>query len=222
MKLSKNTLSIIKNFAGINPNLYIKPGNTLRTVSATGAIMGDAEIEETFQSQFGIYDLNVFLGILSLFQSPDIMFTEKVAVIREDKRMVKFYGAGTSIIKEPRAITPDDFPDVNLTFDITAATFSQIQKAASTLSVPDFSIVGEDGTIRVQVADNKNATSNTFENYIGETDKEFKVNLKVEDFRFLPLDYQCSIRNKKVAMFQATTQSLRYYNAIGRDSTFGF
>lgn len=221
MKLSKTTITVLKNFAGLNPNLLLKPGNHIVTRCGDG-LLADAEVEETFPIQFGIYDLNEFLAILSMFDSPDIEFDDKKVVVKEDRRKVTHYGAGAGIVKECPVIDLATLPAPDIEFDLPASTFQQVQKAASVLKVPDFFLLGDDGKITLQIADKRNSTSNSFENVVGETDKEFRVSLRVEDFRFLPLDYRCSIRKKKIAVFEATSQSLRYFNAIGKDSTFEF
>ena len=66
MKLSDNTLTILKNFAGINNSILVKSGNQLRTISVAKNILAEASIEENFPRQFAIYDLNQFLNGLGL------------------------------------------------------------------------------------------------------------------------------------------------------------
>ena len=75
MKLSSHTTSVLKNFATINQNLVIKEGNTIATMSAMKNIVAKAEVEETFPMEVAIYDLNEFLGALSLFTSPVCLLT---------------------------------------------------------------------------------------------------------------------------------------------------
>jgi hypothetical protein len=45
--ISKDTLNILKNFSGINSNLYVKPGSKLTTMSPTKNIMAEVEVEES-------------------------------------------------------------------------------------------------------------------------------------------------------------------------------
>ena len=71
MKLSDNTLTILKNFAGINNSILVKKGNKLRTISVAKNILAEAEITpEEFPRDFAIYDLNQFLNFLSLDKDP--------------------------------------------------------------------------------------------------------------------------------------------------------
>ena len=74
MKLTQKTFSILKNFSSINQSLYVTKGNVLRTMSEMKSVMAEAEIQEMFPQDFGIYDLNQFLGVLSLFEEPDLDF----------------------------------------------------------------------------------------------------------------------------------------------------
>ena len=74
MKISDTTKSVLKNFADINQNLLVQPGQELKTISTMKNILAKAKIEEEFTSEFGIYDLSEFLGVLSLFKRPTFSF----------------------------------------------------------------------------------------------------------------------------------------------------
>ncbi len=162
--------------------------------------------------------------VLSLFNDPDLVFDEKAITIKEGRRKVKYYGAAPELIKEPPQL--QELLDPDITFDFPLETLSQIHKASSVLGVPDFAIFGDGVNVTCQVGDRKNDTSNTFANELGESDKEFRVNLKVENLRFLSADYSCAIKKRpkiSVAIFTAKNQPLTYYAAIDtNDSTFNF
>ena len=66
MKLSNETLELLKNFSTINQNLLIKAGNTISTMSAMKNIVAKADVAETFTQEVAIYDLNEFLSAVSL------------------------------------------------------------------------------------------------------------------------------------------------------------
>ena len=102
MKLSEKTLTVLKNFAGINNSILVKEGNQLRTISVAKNILAEANIDEEFPRQFGVYDLNQFLNGLSLHQDPDLDFTEESYLnIREGKRRVKYFFADPQVIISP-------------------------------------------------------------------------------------------------------------------------
>ena len=72
MKLSDNTLTILKNFAGINNSILVKQGTKLRTISVAKNILAEAEIEEEFPRDVALYDLNQLLNILSTYTNPGL------------------------------------------------------------------------------------------------------------------------------------------------------
>jgi len=219
MKLSKDTLALFKNFAGINSNLLLKAGNQLATISAQKNVMSDATVAETFPD-FGIYDLNEFLGAMSLFEDPELEFADKYVTISEGGNSIKYFAADASVLTAPqKAIT---FPDSDIDFTMTAAMLSMIHKTASVLRAADVSVVGDGTNMIIQVGDKKNATGNSYSNTVGATDKTFRVNLKVENLKMLPGDYQVSVSSKKISRFQSASSDLVYYVAVEADSTFDF
>jgi hypothetical protein len=216
MKLSKETVGLIKNFAGINSNLLLKSGNKLATISAQKNVMADAVVTETFPD-FGIYDLNEFLGAMSLFEDPELTFNDKWVTIEQGGNSIKYFAADASVLTAPqKAIT---FPDSEIEFPMSANMLSMIQRTASVLRASDVSIVGDGSTIAVVVGDKKNATGNSYNSAVGATDKKFKVNLKVENLKMIPGDYQVSISSKKISRFKGAGD-LVYYVAVEADSTF--
>jgi hypothetical protein len=219
MKLSKETVALFKNFAGINSNLLLKSGNKLATISAQKNVMADATVTETFPD-FGIYDLNEFLGAMSLFDDPELDFQNKYVSIKQGSMNIKFFAADATVLTAPqKAIT---FPEAEINFNVSAAMLSMIQKTASVLRAADVSIIGDGSTITVVVADKKNATGNSFSEPVGTTDKSFKVNLKVENLKMLPGDYEVSISSKKISRFKSPSSDLVYYVAVEADSSFEF
>lgn len=220
MKLSKDTVGLFKNFAGINSNLLLKQGNKLATISTQKNVMSDTVVTETFPADFGIYDLNEFLGAMSLFEDPELDFSDKYVTIKEGGASIKYFAAEVGNLVVPqKAIV---FPEAEIEFTLTATMLNMIQKTSSVLRATDLQIVGDGSKMVIQVGDKKNATGNTYNAQVGSTDKEFKVNLKVENLKMLPGDYLVSISSKKISRFKATSSELVYYVAVEADSVFGF
>ena len=218
MKLSKETVALIKNFAGINSNLLLKAGNQLSTISAQKNVMADATVTETFPD-FGIYDLNEFLGAMSLFEDPELTFSDKFVKIEQGGSSIKYFAADASVLTAPqKAIT---FPPHEIEFTATAAMLNMIHRTASVLRASDVSIIGDGSTMSVVVGDKKNATGNSYSANVGTTDKNFRVNLKVENLKMIPNDYTVSISSKKISRFKAAGE-LVYYVAVEADSSFEF
>lgn len=218
MKLSKETVGLFKNFAGINSNLLLKSGNKLATISAQKNVMADATVTESFPD-FGIYDLNEFLGAMSLFDDPELDFSDKYVTIKQGNMSIKYFAADASVLTAPqKSIT---FPDAEIQFNMTAAMLNMVHRTASVLRASDLTIVGDGTTVTAVVGDKKNTTGNSYSEPVGATDKTFKVNLKVENLKMLPGDYTVSISSKKISRFKGAGD-LVYYVAVEADSTFDF
>jgi RNase P/RNase MRP subunit p29 len=156
--------------------------------------------------------------VLSLFQNPELEFSEKYVKIFESNNSIKYYAADSSVLVVPKKDI--NFPDAEIELLLTADNLSLINKTASVLKSADVSFVGQDGKVIVVVADKKNDTSNSFELVLGDTELEFKVNIKVDMLKFIPGEYQVSISSKRVSKFSSTGSDLVYYVGIEADSTF--
>ena len=220
MKLSEKTLTVLKNFAGINNSILVKQGTQLRTMSVAKNILAEAEIDEEFSREFGVYDLNQFLNGLSLHQDPELDFSEESHLnIREGKRRVKYFYADPQVIISPpdKQIT---LPSEDVHFQLESTSLEKLLKAAAIYQLPDLSAVGEAGVVKLVVRDKKNDTSNKTGVIVGETDKEFSFNFKVENIKILPGTYEVIISQKLLSRFVNNNYNLTYFIALEPDSTF--
>ena len=83
MQLNENTLTVLKNFAGINPNIVIESGNVLKTITEAKNVLAQAKLDQEFPSSMGIYDLNEFLAVLGLVDSPTLDFTDDYVIVND-------------------------------------------------------------------------------------------------------------------------------------------
>ncbi len=220
MKLSEKTLAILKNFSSINQSILIKKGNKLRSISVMKNILAEAEVEETFEKDFAIYDLNQFLNGLGLHQNPDLDFENDThVIIREGKRRVKYFFADPEVIVSPpdKEIT---LPSSDVCFQLEHSQLDKLIKAASVYHLPDLSVVGEASVIRLVVRDKKNDTSNEYSIVVGETDKDFTFNFKVENIKIIPGSYDVVVSEKLLSKFTNDKYNLSYWVALEPDSTF--
>ncbi len=218
MKISKETLSVLKNFASINGNILIKQGSTLSTINAAKNVLATATVTDEFPIDFGVYDLNEFLGIVSLYNEPEIEFTSHFAKIKGGNASVKYFAADPSVLTIPEKTIK--FPTSDVEFQLTSSELANVLKTASVLRAPDISVVGKNGELTIQVCDLKNATANSSEFEIGKTDVEFVANFKVENLRLMSLDYTVSISSKKISRFVSSDESITVYIALESTSTF--
>ena len=221
MNLTDKTLTILKNFAGINNSILVKQGNSLRTISVAKNILAEASIDEEFPKDFAIYDLNQFLNGLGLHQDPELDFTEdSYLTIREGKRRVKYFFADPAVIISPpeKEIT---LPSEDVHFQLDSTSLEKLLKAAAVYQLPDFSVIGEAGVVKLVVRDKKNDTSNEFAIVVGETDKDFVFNFKVENIKIIPGAYNVVVSSKLLSKFTNESLDLKYFIALEPDSTFG-
>ena len=221
MKLSDSTLSLLKNFSTINQSILFRQGRKLRTISVMKNILAEATIDEELPKDFGIYDLNQFLNGMGLHQSPELDFTnDSYVVIKEGKMRSKYFFADANVI-----ITPPDkpitLPSEEVTFDLSTDQLDKLLKAAGIYQLPDLSVVGENGAVKLLVRDKKNETSNSFAIAVCETDSTFNFNFKVENIKILPGTYEVVVSQKLLSRFSAKNYDLTYYIALEPDSTFG-
>ena len=218
MKLSDQTVALLKNFSGINQNIQFRAGNKIQTISAQKNILVSAEIPETFPSNFAIYDLNKLLGVMSLFQDPDLEIGEKTMKIGGK---VDYMFADPAMIVSP----PDKdlaFPDPEVSFTLSKVDFSQVIKAAAVLGLPHICVQGKDGKINLAAKDLHNVSCDTWENQIGETDLTFNfVFSNGNVHKCYAGDYTVEITSKGISKFTHTSTPLQYFIATESDSTFG-
>ena len=220
MKLSDSTLSLLKNFSTINQSILFKQGSKLRTISVMKNILAEATIGEEFPKDFGIYDLNQYLNGLGLYTSPELDFVnDGYVVIKEGRSRSKYFFADPSVI-----ITPPDkeitLPTEDVKFELSTQQLDKLLKAAGIYQLPDLTVVGKNGVVKIQVRDRNNDTSNDFAITVGETDESFSFNFKVENIKILPGTYDVVVSKKLLSRFTSQNYNLKYYIALEPDSTF--
>ena len=221
MKLSESTLSLLKNFSNINQSILFKQGSKLRTISVMKNILAEATIEEEIPKDFGIYDLGQFLNGLGLHHNPELDFAnDGHVVIKEGRMRSKYFFADPNVI-----VTPPDkeitLPTEDVSFELSTQQLDKLLKAAGIYQLPDLAVIGEAGVVKLLVRDKKNDTSNTFAVTVGETDKVFTFNFKIENIKILPGTYEVVVSQKLLSKFTNKDCDLRYYIALEPDSTFG-
>lgn len=216
MRISKETIAILKNFAAINSNLMLKEGNKLSTISVGKSLVGSATIAESIPQDFGIYDIQEFLGVLSLFEEPEIIFNDKFLTVEQGKSSIKYFSAEESVL-----VYPKKFPalsDAEISFSLKAENITAILRTASVLKTSDVRFVGDGQTLSVVVGDKKNNTANNFVLVIGETDKTFSVSISTDNLKIIPQDFEVGVIGRR--MLRLHSETLTYIIAIETDSSF--
>jgi hypothetical protein len=225
MKLSNETLSVLKNFGAINQGIMFKKGNTLRTISSLKSILAEVSIKESIPSEFGVYDLNNFLSVVSLHKDdPSFEFDEKHVVIVGNK--------GRSKIKyrfcEPTMITlpPEKqvtMPDPEISFEFSSEDFDWIMKAASVLSSPQVAVESDGKIVSVITLDLQNDSAHTesLTLDVSGTGSKYRMIFKTENVsKILPGSYEVKISSKGIAHFKNKNIPLQYWISTEAGSKF--
>ena len=195
MKLSEQTVNILKNFSTINQNILVKEGSQLRTMSTMKNILAEAAVTEAFPQDFGIYDLNEFLGVLTLVKDAHIDFeSEKFLSLTGSRTKIKYFFSDPSILTTP----PETFnaPECDVNIRVSKDTLSNVLKAAAVMQLPDvvLSRITLEVPAGIMATDLKNMTSNNYNEQLDDDrqDKTFKFHFKADNLKMIPGDYQVS------------------------------
>ena len=220
MKINQNTLDILKNFSEINTNILIKPGTELSTISTMRNIFAKATIAEAFDSEFGIYDLNEFLAVVSSLNKPELNLQDKFMTISAEgsKSKVKYFYSDPSVIVSPTKEV--NMPEADVSFSLSEANLTQLQKMAAILKTPDLALEGtKGGDIVLKVCDKKNDTSNNFDIVVGENaTADYTFYFKVENMKMISGNYDVSVSSKSISHFKNTKLPIEYWIALEPDS----
>lgn len=217
MKFSNETLSVLKSFTAINKSILFKPGNVLKTITPEKTLIAIAEIPDELPSEACVYDLSRFLSILSLYNDPDVEFGDKYFIISEGKRRTKYVYADISMIHTP----PEkdiNIPSEDVVVNVTESDLSSVLKAAGVLQFTEIAFVGENGKCTLKAIDSANDNTDDFGVEIGETDDEFKVIIKTDNLKLMPMDYEVTICSKGISEFKG--DNVTYFVAIDSKSTY--
>ena len=211
--LSKETLEILKTAFAVNQNLMIREdSNLIWSMSVSKNIVLKTEVAETFPVDFPVYNLGEFLSALTLFKAPELAFTDKIVTITEGGLKkgpkLKYIASAKELLVYPTKANPD--PAWDAEFKLTADVLSQIVKASGVLSAPDIQVVGSSDGIVISVCDKKNPGANVLSIPVSDEpqDKDYTVDLRVENLKLMPDDYTFQLSFKGLVKFTSPRMSL--------------
>ena len=221
MKISSNTLNVLRNFSDINQNILFKTGKVLSTMSTMKNIMARAEVSEEFEQEFGVYDLPEFLRALDSFQAPVLNFngTSNLRIKDEKSTLSARYAFAdkSTLVTPQKEIT---MPDKAVSFTLKNNDYESVKKLYTNLNLPDIAFKGEDGKIKLEALDKKNSNSNLSSITVGETDSEFTAYIKAENMKLIPGDFDVALSKMKIAHFINKKVNVQYWIALEADSAF--
>lgn len=214
MKLSENTLSVLKNFSTINSGVVLRTGRTQKTISPEKSILVEATLEDNIPSDFGIYDLNQFLGNVTTLKNPDLKFTNESVTLDDGEFSLTYLSCSPNLIISP----PEKelaLKTIDVSFSLTNAVLQKLLKVATTNNLPNLTVVGKDGELRLKIHEKANDTSNHGSVKIGDyAGKDFAASFKTDNMKLLPDDYNVELQNGAFAKFTNVPGTLKYFVAL--------
>jgi hypothetical protein len=216
MNLSKRTQAILKNFAGINQSIVIKPGNILETVSNTKDILASATIEETFEQTVAFYDVNEFLAVLSVFENPELEFLENCVQISQNRMKQTYYYADPSIITQvpEKGIT---MPSAEVTAKLTRDDLQSFIKSASLMGSSTLTFTN--GNAKVWDPSVPNSNQFVIED-VSEFEQDYELSIAVEKLKMVADDYDIELCAKGLSHFTGS-QGIEYFVALQPNGRYG-
>ena len=214
MKLSDQTLNTLKNFSTINDGIVLQKGNVQRTMSPEKTIVVHATLQDNFPETFGIYDLNQFLGNVAALNDPDLTFSPDSVVVDDGDMVLNYYSCSSNIIVSP----PDKeliLKKVDVSFDLSSETLKKILRLAVMNNLPNVTVMGKNGEVRLQTHEKKNDTSNfAYKKIANHNGDDFSVSFKTDNLKLLPDDYSVEIMIGAFAKFTNKAGNLIYFVAL--------
>lgn len=208
MKVSKETILYLKSFSQINQSIWVNSGNVLKTISPHKTVIASAVVDDEFETEFGIYDLSQFLGVISLFDDPDFKFHQNHVVISSDRSAIKFGFVSKKLI----IAAPDkelDFPEDALTFRLLHEDFKKLMQSANVLGLPNLVLKSDNGQLVLTTIDTASDSSNQFSIELQETSEDINVCFRIDNLRIMSGDYDVSVAN-----------GISKFKGVGFDATY--
>ena len=224
MELQEQTLNVLKNFSDINPNILIKEGSTIKTISEAKNVLATAIVNNEFTQQFGIYDLKEFIGVLSLVDQPSLKFADESVTVSDQsgRSKIRYFFSPEETLTSPQKDI--NMPECEVQFVLDNDTLNKLRSAATALGHTEVSVTPGDGVLTLSVVDNENATSNAYSidvPYTSKPDTPFTFVINIGNLKIIPGDYEVSISSKLISEFKNKEVNVRYWIALEKTSTFG-
>lgn len=229
MKLSKNAISILNNFANISDRIKIKQGKEIRIVSDNGNgdvngngknVVAIAELDIEFPQDFDIIGLKNFLNTLNAFKNPELEFYENYVSIKEDDNEYCYYRSNGKLIRDPHYGKNFVFNESLYEFDLSKEQLIRIGKAANllkSLSTTGSSLIrfykNENSEIIIEVKlSGEDPVKNNYRIIIGKDDSDISFDFYIES-KYITLiedDYRIILYPSKCMKFQGLNVPVSY------------
>jgi hypothetical protein len=223
MELSEKTLTVLRNYATINPNVVINEGDEIKTISEAKNVLSSAKLDVQFPKTFGIYDLSEFLSVLSLVNSPRLTFEDNYVLVGDSsgRTRIKYFYSDIDILTVPSKDIV--MPECEVSFSFDKETLSRVKRAASVLGHNEMSLTVVDDVLVLSVIDQNDKTSNVFSIDVDGTYKNpnFSFVFNISNLKMVEDDYRVDISSKLISHFVNDESGIQYWVALEKSSTYG-
>jgi hypothetical protein len=218
MKISNDTLTILKNCASINQSLFFREGSKITTITEGKSVYLNADVAEKFPRDFAIYELSDLIQILSLDPEQEVDFKDTYLTVSSNGGKFKYFYSSVDLVPAPSKTPP---AEGFYSFNLSSKDISTILSASKIVAGTTISIVSKDGKVKLVVSDPKNPSGNSYSKNLPECDRDFDIQLSLDNFKVISADYDVHINEKKFIYMKHTSKELGYWFAVSPDSTIG-
>jgi len=223
MQLTETTMAVLKNFATIQPNVILNEGNTVKTIAEAKNVMSVAVLDQSFDKTVGIYNLDEFLNVLSLVDTPELTFGDDFVTVSDatGRSKVKYFYSDVGILTSPAKDIP--MPEAEVKFTLDEVTLGRIRRAASALGHEKMTITATEGGIKICVVDHTDSTSNAFEITVAGTcdSEDFTFVMNISNMKLIAGDYDVEVSSRLISKFTNKGTDVSYFIALEKSSTYG-
>ena len=221
MKLSNETLTVLKNFASINQGIQFKKGTKLRTMSGGKNVLAEAALKDNFEVEFCVEDLNEFLSVHSLFKDKaELAFDDKNIFFQNGRQKIKYRMTAPSMI----TVAPEKnltLPSEDVKFTLTAEDYEWILKTCAVLKSPNIAVQSDGEKVEIVTFDQENdaAHMNSTEVNAEASGAQYKIVYNTDNFKMIPGSYEVTISFKGLTHFKNTKDDIQYWIANEKKGT---
>lgn len=218
MKFTKEFIEVLKNFSIINSQMNFVDGDTQTILSASGSVFASYKSDLIMPQAFAIISLQKLLSILSLYNDPEIIISDKFLEISSsnDKKLCSYQLTNPEFIKYEKK--PDRLYKIpiDIEFDLSFADYSGISKLANILKSEFLIFRGDGSKVYLEIVNsNDNGDSGSVE--ISDTTEVFKAVINKDLINLMENDYKVGLSNKGCIKLQA--DNISYFIAINKDKS---
>lgn len=223
MKISKQTISILKNFSSIANSIMVDEPGLLKTIShPVNNIIAIAHIEEELP-EFGIYNLDEFVNIVSSLDPDKVEFDFRKdhVIIKDGPVSIRYFFCDPQHVynKVSNADKVLGFSEFGASFRLTRVELGNIMKFSKVINFGTnnddekvLHIEMKDGVGTMTLQNDSNDLMNSFKmDFSGQGDCDCRM--KLSSMVFIPGDYDVFVSSK---MIKFSAGTIHYFCATKR------